>query len=510
MEMSTPDLAATATTAASPTDMLDMDQFSVTVMPNTGEGEHSMKIFIQEHMTSILQPLAERVTDLSRNLQKTMEDLSLSNDKVERNTDHLHDHDQKIFGLNQGMNRSSEDLKVLRMEMNDLGSKQTSQEGELDLLGATMRKVEGLLGAHSSAARDFEKSLEDMDGRLRQLQLSHSEQNILHMSFSDRLNEIKNFCEGLNDRHLESIKGLQEAKQADENTRNTLKRHINSSDRQKKDDLRSLQLLDERTKAVEAMLLDQNHKIELQGKTVRSTELQMKQVVGDIEQVTGVHSSMESKSRSPTEMLGVRLHRVEESLANVSKREAADFTSMRAQIKDVQDQATRTGSEIEKNNANLDSLAKQVKTHEDRLFRHEDRILAHDAGITRLQKQANQAQADIQHLQNLERELSNQIQMQATEIKKTNMHATKTDEDLESTNRELSDLRDDLQIASTNIEKTSSRMELAHEYLNGLAKGFQDTHKRVTIGADGMVQPKHVQRKMLPEIPGSRSTTPRV
>mmetsp|Transcript_37568 Transcript_37568/g.69949 ORF Transcript_37568/g.69949 Transcript_37568/m.69949 type:complete len:514 (-) Transcript_37568:89-1630(-) len=509
--ISSPDLAATATTAATPGDLADDEQYITSSMVNTGEGEHNMKIFIQEHMTSILQPLAERVNEITRNMERAQEDMNIMNDRVDRNTEHLHDHDQKMFGLNQGVNRIQEDMKLARTEREDISNKQVSQESALDSLAAAVRNHEGQLGANNSVQRDFEKSMEDVDSRLRQLQLSLSEQNILHLAFSDRLNENRSLIEGLNDRHLEAMKALQQCKQSDENTRTTLKRHINASDRQKKDDLRSMQMLDDRTKAVEAMFLDLSQKVELQGKTVRTSSLQLKQMMADMEQVTGVQSDhSQDRGRSPTELLAVRMQRCEEGLSAVGKKEATDVHSMRIQIKDLQDQMGLSRTEIAKGKAGIDALEKAVRGHNDRLGKDEDRLMGHDTAVARLSKQAGQAHADIQNLTTLERDLVSQLHMQASEIKKTNSHIAKTNEDLDHTNRDLSDVREDLGGAHSKLAATAHSMELAHEYLQGLAKGFQDTHKRVSIGADGMIQPKHLQRKMLPDISTlARPHTPR-
>merc|ERR1719162_952379 len=98
MATPTPDLAATNTTAASPADLTNTTAASPAYLDDdddgkplvhTGEGEYTMKNFIQEHMTSILHPLAERVTDLQRSVHKIEDRLSHTDEALERNGDQL-------------------------------------------------------------------------------------------------------------------------------------------------------------------------------------------------------------------------------------------------------------------------------------------------------------------------------------------------------------------------------------------------------------------------------------
>lgn len=520
MATPTPDFAATNTTAASPADLTNttapspayQDDDYGKYLVHTGEGEYTMKIFIQEHMTSILHPLAERVTDLQRSVAKIEGHLSHTDEALERNSDQLNLVGSQLATQDSRLARVIEDVHISKKEIGDLINKQVSQENVLDGLGVHIRKVEGLVDANQSFANDLQRSFEEIDGRVRQMQFTLSEQNILHLSFSDRLNELRGFYDSLNDRHLATMKNLQEVKQADENTRNTLKRHIQGYEKQKKDDLRSLQLLDDRTKALEVMLLEVSHKVETQGKTLRSYSLKHEQVLRDIEEAAdmgGRRDSQQKLQRTPTEMFSTRIQRVEENIASISRKEVSDMQNLNGRLNDISDQVTKNTSDIERDHCEIDGLAKHFKILDDRMVRVEDKSVIAERTIEHLEKQASQTEQDVRHQGNLHRDLHAHVQLQDIDLEKTKNHLSKTNQDLEFTSTTLSDVRHDLNSAVAAIEKTNSRMELAHEYLQGVSKGFQDAHKRVMIGSDGMIQPKSGQRKMLPEIPGSRSTTPR-
>eukprot|EP00929_Paragymnodinium_shiwhaense_P059844 TRINITY_DN29940_c0_g1_i1.p1 TRINITY_DN29940_c0_g1~~TRINITY_DN29940_c0_g1_i1.p1 ORF type:complete len:574 (-),score=193.67 TRINITY_DN29940_c0_g1_i1:180-1781(-) len=80
---------------------------------------------------------------------------------------------------------------------------------------------------------------------------------------------------------------------------------------------------------------------------------------------------------------------------------------------------------------------------------------------------------------------------------------------LQDVNARVKALILDLESSKEVVAKTVPRLELAHEYLQGLTKGLQDAHSRVASGQDGMLRVKQGCGAMtLPELPGSRRATP--
>jgi len=505
------------------TPLLEDPWLGATMLPSTGEGEKGMTHFIQDHMVSILQPLAETVTDIQRSIAKIKENTSLANGLAERNMEHIAAHEQKLVLFGSGLSRINEDILSQRNELHETMDRIVTLEGDHDATKVSMSRTEGYIQKFASSEQDSKKVIEDLDTRIRQVQLSISETNVSHMGFEDRLSEIRNLHDGLNDRHMQMMTSLQQVSQSDENTRAMMKRHMAACDKQKKDAQRSFTLCDDRLKSVEAMLLETTHKTHNNAKSLKSLSTDVKHMLAELGEVTGMQQSMtdaksekndrvdtmnsvksdRSAERGPSQQFGNRMGRIEEQLAAMDRKQAFEKESHTVWKKEIDDMVKKSMTETRDNSLQLEMTTKQCKTQEEKLLRNESRVVAAESNIEKLQKAIDKCESDGRDLALNLKELTSQVELEKNEHKKTVASVDNAHADVGSTNEEIKLMSKDISDIQGALSKIAMRLELAHEYVQGLGKGFQDTHKRVTAGLDGMVAPKTVSnRKMLPEIPG--------
>jgi DNA repair exonuclease SbcCD ATPase subunit len=206
----------------------------IKILPSNGEAEHTMKVFIQEHFTSILHPMADKVSELTKDMKRLSDEMERSMQITDRNSDTLNNHEQKLLFINTSVNRLSDDATQTRETLSDCMDKQVEIDGQMDTNNVRMTRLEGNLEAANDSSNEVRKLAEDVDNRLRSAQLSLSEANIQHLSFDDRLSELRNMHDGLSDRHMQMVTTMQQIKTSDENTRQELKRHKQAYEKLKK------------------------------------------------------------------------------------------------------------------------------------------------------------------------------------------------------------------------------------------------------------------------------------
>jgi chromosome segregation ATPase len=210
-----------------------------------------------------------------------------------------------------------------------------------------------------------------------------------------------------------------------------------------------------------------------------------------------------SAERGPSQQFGNRMGRIEEQLAAMDRKQAFEKESHTVWKKEIDDMVKKSMTETRDNSLQLEMTTKQCKTQEEKLLRNESRVVAAESNIEKLQKAIDKCESDGRDLVLNLKELTSQVELEKNEHKKTVASVDNAHADVGSTSEEIKLMSKDISDIQGALSKIAMRLELAHEYVQGLGKGFQDTHKRVTAGLDGMVAPKTVSnRKMLPEIPG--------
>lgn len=483
-------------------DLFGGDVSNLELSPKNGEGEGSMSILIQKSMSSILGPVAERVMELE---EKARETETLLKDLAERENKavmRLDGHDQKVAMLNADIARANEDLRITNDSVGEAHEKHAAMENDHDVTRSLANRTESSHKNTTAALSDLNRSHEQLDSQVRQLQLALSETNIAHLNINDRMTELRNRHEGLNDRHLDVVKSVQETKQGDENTRQALKRFTGTFDKQRKEDQRSFQALDDRSKNFEAGLVEAQHQLDLLNKVAKGNKTELDRLKSGIDSLAGVqHGLQQDRGNAGKDDLQGRIGKLEESIGQISKIAQQEKSQTLGIVQAMADTMHKNTAQIQQNMGVVEGLDKGVKGHEHRLHKAEEQVKGQIANQQRMKEQQERMESDLRgNIAGVQREAKSQLDTQAHEIAKTNATLLQAQQRADNIGSTLTKVNGDLGATQAQLSKLGSSVDLAHEYVSGLAKGFQDTHKRVASGSDGMLGPRQGGARKLPPV----------
>jgi len=500
----------------------------MTMLPSNGEHGNAMQVFIQEHLTTILQPLAETIQELKYAVKICKDDSALANSIAERNLESIATHEQKIVLFGGALERVTNDIKDQRVEVQEAVDEFVKIEVEIDNTKVSVAKTEGYLQSCITSSAEVRRMIDDVDSRLRQVQLSVSETNVHHMAFEDRICEIRNTYDGLNERHMQMMSTLQQYRQSDENTRSVVKRSVATADKHKKDSQRSFTLLDDRLKSAEAMLLDTSHSTQRNSKQLKQLSSDVKQVTGEMGEVVGAQemaAAQQHKTVEPARQtieqkvaaaqdanpqgggsagMGNRMGQLEQGILLLNRSQEHEKKTLDLKCKEMDDLIKKTIVDVRDLAPVIEHTAKAITLLEDKVLRNESKVAQVESGFDPVVKKCEKVEQDIRGFPAQLRELAAVIDMRKHDKEMTDAGIANVNKDIAGVHTAMRTIAKDQVEYAGSLTKITMRIELAHEYMQGMSKGFQDTHRRVAAGLDGMHPPKTVQqRKTLPEIPGS-------
>lgn len=103
----------------------------------------------------------------------------------------------------------------------------------------------------------------------------------------------------------------------------------------------------------------------------------------------------------------------------------------------------------------------------------------------------------------MQKDATIKLGMATHELDRTRALQVQMNGDLKDTSAGLQKLTGTVGATLVEVGQVSSRLEVAHEYLDGLSRGVQDTHRHAMAGTSGMLPPKAPQTWELPGIPTS-------
>jgi hypothetical protein len=104
-------------------------------------------------------------------------------------------------------------------------------------------------------------------------------------------------------------------------------------------------------------------------------------------------------------------------------------------------------------------------------------------------------------LANVQRDTTIKLGMATNELNNSRALQVEMGSELRDATAGLEKLTGTVGATLTEIGQISSRVEVAHEYLDGLSHGVQDTHRHAMAGTSGHLPPKAPQTWQLPDIP---------
>eukprot|EP00450_Noctiluca_scintillans_P024343 CAMPEP_0194513130 /NCGR_PEP_ID=MMETSP0253-20130528/45321_1 /TAXON_ID=2966 /ORGANISM="Noctiluca scintillans" /LENGTH=493 /DNA_ID=CAMNT_0039356651 /DNA_START=23 /DNA_END=1504 /DNA_ORIENTATION=+ len=451
------------------------------------QGEDMMQMFIQQHMMNILSPIAEHVRGLQAQVDQILHDVPRMNGDMEKHEHRLDHCEQKLTHLWTNLMQSNARVDGLRNDLMKLAEECHTLEAQHEVTKAALSRADGVLQATASSALELKQNLKNSDAHIRMLQIASAETNKhLTEGLEPGLQQVREFHDALNERQLDVIQDLQQTRQFSKTTNEALKEFMKTFEQQRKDDSKRFGRLADQTTCLDAGLADVNHRLQTQCDHLSTTNTDVRQLKASLEQTTGALQGLDSQ-HSET------VRAVQDTMSRMSKAEegitqgSMNLSSEKNYLLDlVQDQGTKLGRTIQ----DVSTLDSAQRSH----LEHLQTIDHRTSGLElRAKKSDEQSDSLDRHLKGLgvwQSKAMDEIDSLQTEHKKTAMHLHTTSRALDVACSKLHGVSCDLDTTNDNMGRMGQRVDLAHQYFGGLSKGFQNTHKRVVAGEDGMLPPK--------------------
>lgn len=164
--------------------------------------------WIKAHMLSTLQPLMEQVKELQADLLRIGRHGADTEGRVDRGAGAVADHYKELLDLRTTMAASTAQMERMQIDLTRVARERNRLETDHEVtkgsLGQTLEQMRPL-GVSFEAMQRHVSSL-DADFRALRCEVAHKHQNVdEHMERMDRLKDV---CEGLNLRHVNMLQDL--------------------------------------------------------------------------------------------------------------------------------------------------------------------------------------------------------------------------------------------------------------------------------------------------------------
>jgi chromosome segregation ATPase len=490
--------------------------FSDMSSSNIGDDRGEMQSFVHRHLLSLLQPLTDHVRELTAQVNTMRGDLLDNVVRIDKKLAVFDGHDRRMSDLTADVAQAN--VKVGKMH--------TELSKETERVARSSRERTESAGAKTDA------HLQDMALRLAELQKACGPIDLALPKLERRVTEVAEFAanmcndistikvsfEGMHHEHLGLSQRLELTKQLASDSASSLSEATYSLGRQQMEAKKHREelhgLVQENVDSIRELNQAQKTQIgrleaaEAVTKAVQHGFNELKSSMGMMEETlnsAGENDDEERDAEVEKIRAGVgtmieRMERLEGTVATVrvSHTELSDRVAVIDTVAATETQRLSDTASLARDTTELQQiLAAQVHDAQ-------RRICSQEAGQEKLVERADLADADVRCMDATQKETLRTVAADKLEIDKTIARVQGNERALIDTNANLSHLATELGVAKEVVAKLVPRLELAHEYLQGVGKGFQEAHQCIAEGKDGMFRPKKkIQATLLPGLPGS-------
>lgn len=472
-------------------------------MPNMGDGESQMMNFILEHMTNILQPIADHVKELQQqalDLQQATGQLTSRADQADQS---FEQHNQRLVDCSAGLSQAQTDLERANAGIADAGRKHRTLEIEHNASRECLVRAEEELKTQGNSVGELLRFRKDTDAHLKAIQDKLDDSATQAEKNRNDIGDLKLFTEGLNDRHLEHMASHQESKKLGSKVDQTLRSFMAATDKQNKENSITHVRLDDRTKAAEDGLRQMLTQIQANASQLRekmsTTDDEIRHITSKLLAIEAQNAEWQNDLKGhASEQKGPagRMQKIEQELAKFSDAITAGQKDNRRRITELSELVAKASSDI----GVMDHV--QV-THVDHLRRISHRAGDLENNGSKLAGRVDRAEAIVSSLAAAKEDALRRLESHAFDLKQKDAQLGKARADLDSTTQRLDGHDSEFGGNAKALAHIGTRLELAFEYFQGMGRGFRDTHRKVVGGEDGMLPPKSGMAKTLPTIPSA-------
>jgi len=207
-----------------------------------------------------------------------------------------------------------------------------------------------------------------------------------------------------------------------------------------------------------------------------------------------------NKQQSVQEMLSNMVTKIEKSAVDVG----IAFKS----LQDKEDKIQGLTSKVEENatitarhDDDLTRIDQTVKDVEAELQREGERITSAETKAGALKTKTELAEQSLRNVVASQREANQKIEVQARDLGMAQQRLQTSERRLDEIGTRLHAVNKEVTSTSEEVSNMSGRVDIAHDYLHGLGKGFQNAHSKIVDGQEGMLPYKASPSSTLPALP---------
>jgi len=466
--------------------------------------EHNLQSFVRNQMISIISPVAEHVREMQDQLQELKKGFSQIDDRERGDRNAIDKNFQEMSKLRDSLEKMDTRLEQLDRDVAMSKREKDRLEAEHEVTKSDLSKTAGNLRTSNVLLKAVQQKTEDLDGDIRNVHSSTSKIGRTLMEHAEKLAQLQDMGEVLNERHLEMVKELSDVAKTGTDTECSLQ-----------------QLTHDHGKAKAALPKEVGRLENLIG----SVNLQLDKMV------KGMHETSHAVSNTDAQ---VRL--IQESLDHQdgASRKIDELTSWKGQavalmkstvhsVKDLEvkiDLLTEASSnEKELVASSLRNVENTLNSHKIRIERtadvqhkHGEQLKASEHGIGQLHKsfddlteKAQLLSADQKNLRSLQNDTASKLESHHITLSKTQADLEKHGVELDHSKTDISNLRDGIAATNSSMSKLGSRYDYCTKNISDMSRAFQDVSQHVSRGDHGLLRPKTPRSGRLPDIAGGTS-----
>lgn len=489
-----------------------------------------MQRFIREHMQGILAPFGEHVSELDSKVQALQLQLNRVSTKADRHQQRLSEHDDEIGTLQHELSDLTPAMAGCKSELErmaqDIGALQVSKTAQQEKLD----KCDDRVDSTRDSVQALRESLEDSDASLHKLQLKQWEttnivervSNVMeqvqvtnatldakmfslakgHQTTSDQLRQdIENVCEALKRQKKESSEVLSGLDQWIKDLRQSIQQNSDKLNDQ-------AEAMREQGRIMEEHFQEQGqeHKeaMEKLAKTTRRPSVAAGgEPLSPMSPTSPDGGRRASQAQQEIVSLGARLNTAEDTLHQLQSDLARQISAgLPSRVDDLDKQVRKALDATEKHAESIGRTEEALKADKDRLMRVDQEVQGVTLKANHLDERAVLVEGKVDELVRSERDHRRKLEQHKDEMESLGERQQELRSSAKKIVAAVQDVQGDVDQIKDKVGEHAAALELAHEYIQGVGRGFQDTHRQVLSGGNGMLPPASAREpRMLPSLP---------
>lgn len=491
--------------ALKPVDGLEA-QRSETLAWLTTEHEVEMQAFVHQHLLSMLSPFSQRLKDLQDEIEACRDDLNRKAEQLKHTDTVVKQHGQELMTLTMDVNQAHAAVGGLRQELLPEISKKIDEHKVEDEFVEVRQKLKRLQTDLSSNQEVQAR----VDAELRDLQAIQRKTSSAVAEVTGELHGLRESNDFLSHCYSGISGRVEQAKRVADDTQSAFSKFQHTATNQLEDLKKNgLPRLSSRIDSLEAKQRTLAKEAQADVESLAQVKLQVAHLTTalasldesvqegqrvDTAQTSLVHEESINR-RGKLERINTKVDETKAELTELAQTLHSDLSRRindLAVLLDTKSHTIRSNTAaIRTVESGLNALGSDVRSSTAKIG---------EQGIVqeRLVEQARVAETEIHSLFDFRKEAMTKLQEHDAACTRLDLRLQSVDRDVQSNAKNLSGLTSEFVSTQGDVHILAERLEVAHDFLRGVGKGFQDAHKQVDAAPGRLHQEKPSMLPLLP------------